>query len=216
MKLFLDTANLEQIKEAYSLGIISGVTTNPTIIAKETPSSFHQLLKEIAAIVEGPVNGEVIGLTVDKMIEEGRELARIAPNIIVKIPMTLEGLKAVSVLNKEGISTNVTLIFTVSQALLAARAGATYLSPFIGRLEDIGENGIQVVADIITVLKKHQLSSQVIAASIRTTDHLVQAALSGAHIATIPYSLIQEAIQHPLTDKGIETFLVDWQKATTK
>lgn len=211
MKFFLDTANLEEITEAVALGVVSGVTTNPSLVAKEGKISFPELLKRVTEQVSGPVSAEVIALTAPEMILEARELAKIAPNIIIKIPILPEGLKAVSVLAKEGIKTNVTLIFSAPQALIAARAGATYVSPFIGRLEDQGENGIELVADIAEIFAIHDIPTEIIAASIRNTTHVTQAAKAGAHIATLPYKILQELTYHPLTDAGIERFLADWK-----
>ena len=212
MKIFLDTANLEEIKEASSWGIIDGVTTNPSLVAKEKYFDFFELLKSITEVVPGPVSGEVIGLEAEQMVAEAEELVKIASNMVIKIPMTVEGLKAVSILSKKGISTNVTLIFSAPQALLAAKAGATYVSPFIGRLDDINENGIQLVQNIADIFRVHNISTEIIAASIRNATHVTQAALAGAHIATIPFVLLKELTKHPLTDAGIERFLADWQK----
>ncbi|MFB6466255.1 fructose-6-phosphate aldolase [Cytobacillus sp. Hz8] len=212
MKFFIDTANMDEIKEAYALGIISGVTTNPSLVAKEKNVSFHDRLKEITDLVPGSVSAEVIALDAEGMIKEGRELASIAPNITVKVPMTPEGLKAVNVLSKEGIKTNVTLIFSANQALLAARAGATYVSPFLGRLDDIGQNGLDLISTIADIFTIHDIKSEIIAASIRHPQHVTEAALRGAHIATIPYKVILQLFKHPLTDKGIEAFLADWSK----
>lgn len=212
MKIFLDTANLEEIQEASSWGIIDGVTTNPSLVAREKDVDFFELLKSITHVVPGPVSGEVIGLQADQMIKEGEALAKIAPNMVIKIPMTIEGLKAVSALSKKNIPTNVTLIFSVPQALLAAKSGATYVSPFIGRLDDIGENGIQLVRDIAEMFKIHNISTEIIAASVRNAEHVTRAALAGAHIATLPFPLLQELTKHNLTDTGIEKFLADWEK----
>ena len=212
MKIFLDTANLEEIQEASSWGIIDGVTTNPSLVAREKDVDFFGLLKSITHVVPGPVSGEVIGLQADQMIKEGEALAKIAPNMVIKIPMTIEGLKAVSALSKKNIPTNVTLIFSVPQALLAAKSGATYVSPFIGRLDDIGENGIQLVRDIAEMFKIHNISTEIIAASVRNAEHVTRAALAGAHIATLPFPLLQELTKHNLTDTGIEKFLADWEK----
>lgn len=212
LKFFIDTANMEEIREAYSLGIVSGVTTNPSLVAKEKNVSFHDRLREITELVPGSVSAEVIALDAEGMIKEGRELASIAPNITVKIPMTPEGLKAVNVLSKEGIHTNVTLIFSANQALLAARAGATYVSPFLGRLDDIGHNGLDLISTISDIFTIHDIQTEIIAASIRHPQHVTEAALRGAHIATIPYKVILQLFKHPLTDKGIEAFLADWSK----
>lgn len=211
MKFFIDTANMEEIKEAHELGIISGVTTNPSLVAKEKNISFHDRLREIATLVPGSVSGEVIALDAEGMIREGKELAAIAPNITVKIPMTPDGMKAVSALSKEGIKTNVTLIFSANQALMAARAGATYVSPFVGRLDDIGYNGQDLISTIAEIFAIHGLETEIIAASIRHPQHVTDAALRGAHIATVPFKVIKQLFNHPLTEKGIEAFLADWK-----
>ncbi len=211
MKFFIDTANMDEIKEAYELGIISGVTTNPSLVAKEKDISFHDRLREIAELVPGSVSGEVIALDAEGMIKEGRELAAIAPNITVKIPMTPDGMKAVSTLSKEGIKTNVTLIFSANQALLAARAGATYVSPFLGRLDDIGHDGLELISTIAEIFAIHEIDTEIIAASIRHPQHITDAALRGAHIATTPYKVIKQLFKHPLTDQGIDAFLADWK-----
>lgn len=215
MKFFIDTANVDEIREAHSWGILSGVTTNPSIVAKENVS-FHDRIREITEIVSGPVSAEVIALDAEGMIKEGRELAKIAPNIIVKVPMTPEGLKAVAVFSKEGIKTNVTLIFSANQALMAARAGATYVSPFLGRLDDIGHNGLDLVETIADIFAIHDIESEIIAASARHSQHVTAAALKGAHIVTAPLKLLQQLFNHPLTDKGIEGFLADWEKREAK
>lgn len=212
MKFFIDTANIEEIREANALGILAGVTTNPTLVAKEGVD-FHERLREITTEVTSSVSAEVIAEDAEGMIKEGRELAAIAPNITVKIPMTLEGLKAVKALSDENIETNVTLIFSANQALLAARAGATYVSPFLGRLDDIGHDGMQLIATISQIFKEAQLDTQIIAASIRHPLHVTEAALNGAHIATIPFNVLKQLVNHPLTDTGIERFLEDWKKA---
>lgn len=212
MKIFIDTANMEEIRETYELGIISGVTTNPSLVAKEKNISFHDRLREITALVPGSVSAEVIALDAEGMIREGKELAAIAPNITVKIPMTPDGMKAVSALSKEGIKTNVTLIFSANQALLAARAGATYVSPFVGRLDDIGHNGLDLIETIADIFAIHDIDTEIIAASIRHPQHVTEAALKGADIATIPYKVIMQMFKHPLTDKGIDAFLADWEK----
>lgn len=210
MKFFIDTANIEEIREAYSLGVVSGVTTNPSLVAKEKNVSFHDRLREITELVPGSVSAEVIALDADGMIKEGKELAAIAPNITVKIPMTPDGLKAVFALSQEGIKTNVTLIFSANQALLAARAGATYVSPFLGRLDDIGHDGLDLISTISEIFAVHGLDTEIIAASIRHPQHVTESALRGAHIATVPYNVILQLTKHPLTDKGIEAFLKDW------
>lgn len=210
MKFFIDTANVEEIKEINSMGVIAGVTTNPSLVAKEKGVSFHDRLREITSIVSGSVSAEVIALTAEEMIAEGKELAAIAPNITVKVPMTPDGLKAVKALSDLGIQTNVTLIFNANQALLAARAGATYVSPFLGRLDDIGHNGLELVETIAAIFLQHDIRTQIIAASVRHPVHVTEAALRGAHIATIPYKVFHQLMKHPLTDKGIEQFLKDW------
>lgn len=212
MKIFLDTANLEEIKDMYQLGIVEGVTTNPSLVAKEGVD-FHARIKEIAEVVEGPISAEVIALDKDGMIKEARELARLAPNVVVKVPMTKEGLKAVSVLNKEGIKTNVTLIFSANQALLAANAGATYVSPFIGRLDDIGHDGMELIEDIVRIFDNYLIQTEIIAASVRHPLHFLEAMRAGAHIATVPAKVVEQMILHPMTDKGIAAFLKDWENA---
>lgn len=211
MKLFIDTANVEHIKEIASLGIISGVTTNPTLIAKEG-RDFNEVIKEITSIVDGPISGEVISLEAEGMIKEGREIAKIHENMVVKIPMTDEGLKAVKVLSQEGIKTNVTLIFSANQALFAALAGATYVSPFVGRLEDTLHDGIEVVEDIRDIFDIYGLDTEIISASIRTPKQLADSARVGAHIATVPYDVFKKSLKHPLTDNGIKAFMADWEK----
>ncbi|MGC8227730.1 fructose-6-phosphate aldolase [Pseudobacillus badius] len=215
MKLFIDTANMEEIKEAHSWGILSGVTTNPSLVAKETVP-FHDRLREITDLVSESVSAEVISLDAEGMIKEGRELAKIAPNITVKVPMTPDGLKAVAVFAKEGIKTNVTLIFSANQALLAARAGASYVSPFLGRLDDIGHNGLDLIETIASIFAIHGIETEIIAASIRHPQHITDAALRGAHIATVPFKVLNQMFNHPLTDKGIEAFLTDWEKRQVK
>ncbi|MCO4852729.1 fructose-6-phosphate aldolase [Bacillus vallismortis] len=213
MLFFIDTANIDEIKEANELGILAGVTTNPSLVAKEANVSFHDRLREITDVVKkGSVSAEVISLQAEEMIEEGKELAKIAPNITVKIPMTSDGLKAVRALTELGIKTNVTLIFNANQALLAARAGATYVSPFLGRLDDIGHNGLDLISDVKAIFDIHGLDTQIIAASIRHPQHVTEAALRGAHIGTMPLKVIHSLTKHPLTDKGIEQFLADWNK----
>lgn len=213
MKLFIDTANVDDIRKANDLGVICGVTTNPSLIAKEG-RDFAQVIAEIASIVDGPISGEVKATTVDAegMIAEGRAIAAIHPNMVVKIPMTLEGLKAVKVLAAEGIKTNVTLIFSANQALLAARAGATYVSPFLGRLDDINMPGIDLIRTIAEMFAVHDIETEIIAASIRNPIHVTDSALAGADIATIPYKVIEQMSKHPLTDQGIEKFQADYKK----
>ena len=211
MKFFIDTAKVEDIKKANDMGIICGVTTNPSLIAKEG-RDFNEVIKEITSIVDGPISGEVKATTTDAegMIKEGREIAAIHPNMVVKIPMTAEGLKAVKVLSAEGIKTNVTLIFTANQALLAARAGATYVSPFLGRLDDISTDGVELIETIADMFAVTDISTEIIAASVRHPIHVTQCALAGADIATVPYGVLEKMIQHPLTDAGIEKFKKDY------
>lgn len=215
MKFFIDTANFEEIKTANEWGILSGVTTNPSLVAKENVS-FHDRLKEITALVPGSVSAEVVSEDAEGMVKEGKELAAIAPNITVKVPMTPEGMKAVHQLAQEGIRTNVTLVFSSNQALLAARAGATYVSPFLGRLDDIGHDGIHLISEIAEIFSIHQIDTEIIAASIRHPQHITQAALAGAHIATVPFKVLTQLFKHPLTDKGIEQFTRDWNSRTEK
>lgn len=213
MKLFIDTANVDDIRKANDMGVICGVTTNPSLIAKEG-RDFNEVIKEITSIVDGPISGEVKATTVDAegMIAEGREIAAIHPNMIVKIPMTVEGLKAVKVLSAEGIKTNVTLIFSANQALLAARAGATYVSPFLGRLDDISSPGIELIEHIVQIFGNYDIETEIIAASIRNTVHVTECALAGADIATVPYAVIEQMTKHPLTDQGIVKFQEDYRK----
>lgn len=215
MKFFIDTANVEEIKEANDLGVIAGVTTNPSLVAKEG-RDFIEVIKEIASIIDGPISAEVISDDHQGMIQEARKLAAIHNNIVIKIPMTAEGLKAVKVLSKEGIKTNVTLIFSANQALLAARAGATYVSPFVGRLDDISTEGMQLIRDIVEIFKNYDISTEIIVASVRHPMHVLEAAKLGAHIATVPYKVIMQMIKHPLTDAGIQRFKEDWKKANLK
>ena len=215
MKLFLDTANVEHIKEANEMGVICGVTTNPSLIAKEG-RDFTETIKEITEIVDGPISGEVISEDSEGMIKEGREIAAIHPNMIVKIPMTAEGLKAVKVLASEGIKTNVTLIFSANQALLAANAGATYVSPFLGRIDDISMDGMELVRTIAEIFDIHGITTEIIAASVRHPIHVTEAAGAGAHIATVPYALVMQMVKHPLTDVGLEKFKADWASAFGK
>ena len=215
MKLFIDTANTEEIRKANDLGVICGVTTNPSLIAKEG-LVFEEVIKEITSIVDGPISAEVVSLEADKMVEEAIELSKIHANIVIKIPMTTEGLKAVKVLSSKGIKTNVTLIFSAGQALLAARAGATYVSPFVGRLDDIGRDGMELVSDIADIFDIHGITTEIIAASIRSPLHVINAAKAGAHIATVPYKILIQMTKHPLTDNGIERFMKDWEGLTQK
>ena len=213
MRFFIDTANVDEIRKANDMGVVCGVTTNPSLIAKEG-RDFNEVIKEITSIVDGPISGEVKATTVDAegMIAEGREIAAIHPNMIVKIPMTIEGLKAVKVLSAEGIKTNVTLIFSANQALLAARAGATYVSPFLGRLDDISSPGIELIEHIVQIFGNYDIDTEIIAASIRNTVHVTECALAGADIATVPYPVIEQMTKHPLTDQGIEKFQADYRK----
>ena len=213
MKFFIDTANVEEIRKANDMGVICGVTTNPSLIAKEG-RDFREVLKEITSIVDGPISGEVKATTTDAegMIKEGREIASMHPNMVVKIPMTAEGLKAVKVLAKEGVKTNVTLIFSANQALLAAEAGASYVSPFIGRLDDINQDGFTLISDIVQIFENYGYETEIIAASVRHTMHVQQCALAGADIATVPYKVIMQMTKHPLTDQGIEKFMADYKK----
>jgi transaldolase len=215
MKIFVDTANIEEIRKANALGVICGVTTNPSLIAKEG-RDFIETIKEITEIVDGPISGEVISMECEGMVKEAREIAKIHKNMIVKIPMCEEGLKAVSILHKENIKTNVTLIFSALQALLAARAGASYVSPFLGRLDDIGSNGIQLIEDIAEIFSIHNIDAEIISASVRHPIHVLECAKAGSDIATIPYKVIVQMIQHPLTDAGIERFLKDYEDMKTK
>ena len=213
MKFFIDTANVDEIREANDMGIICGVTTNPSLIAKEG-RVFEEVIAEIASIVDGPISGEVKATTTDAegMIAEGREIAKIHPNMVVKIPMTVEGLKAVKVLTAEGIKTNVTLIFTANQALLAARAGATYVSPFLGRLDDISQPGIELIRTISDIFMNYpEIETEIIAASVRNPIHVTDCALAGADIATVPYSVIEQMTKHPLTTAGIDKFVKDYE-----
>ncbi len=215
MKFFIDTANLEQIKEAASIGVLDGVTTNPTLISKEEGKP-KEIYKAICEVVDGPVNAEVVAPDANGMIEEGRELAAVHEHIVVKVPMTKEGLKAVKALKEEGIRTNVTLIFSAVQALLAARAGAAFVSPFVGRLDDIATSGMDLVAQIRQIFLNYAIDSEIIVASVRNPMHVVEAAQMGADIATIPFKVIEQLTRHPLTDKGIERFLADWEKVKNR
>lgn len=213
MEFLLDSANIEEVKEAWEMGVIAGITTNPSLVAKEG-KEFIPLLKDLAKIVQGPISAEVIALDLENMLAEARELASLHPNIVIKIPMTEDGLKAVKVLKEEGIQTNVTLVFSAMQALLAARAGATYVSPFLGRLDDIGENGLILLEDICEIYQVHGLDTKIIAASIRNPVHVTEAARLGADYATVPYKVLLQLFKHPLTDAGIARFLADWEKQT--
>lgn len=212
MRFFIDTANVEEIKKANRMGFIAGVTTNPSLVAKEG-RDFNEVIQEITSIVDGPISGEVVSLEADDMIEEGRVIAKIHPNMVVKIPMTGEGLAAVKVLTEEGIKTNVTLIFSATQALLAARAGATYVSPFLGRLDDIGDDGLVLIRDIAEIFEIHGIPTEIISASVRHPIHVIECAKAGADIATVPYKVFEQMLKHPLTDSGIDKFLADWEAA---
>ncbi len=216
MKIFIDTANPDEIRKAYEMGVIDGVTTNPTLISKEG-KPFESLVREICSIIgQLPISLEVIGLKAEEMIEEAQKLSKIGDNIVVKIPMTSEGLKAVKSLVGQGIKTNTTLVFSPTQALLAAKAGTTYVSPFIGRLDDISQTGMELVEQIVTIFENYQFESQVIVSSIRHPIHVLEAALIGADVATVPYKVIEQLVRHPLTDIGIERFLSDWKKVPQK
>ncbi|MBI5328227.1 MAG: fructose-6-phosphate aldolase [Deltaproteobacteria bacterium] len=215
MKFFIDTANIQEIKKANEWGLVDGVTTNPSLVSREG-RDFKDLIKEICSIVDGPISAEAISLDADGMIKEARELSKIHKNIVVKIPMTLEGIKAVKVVSKQGIKTNVTLVFSPTQALMAAKAGATYASPFVGRLDDISQNGMDLIDQILTIYENYRFSTEVIVASIRHPMHVVEAALMGAHVATIPFKVIEQLSKHPLTDIGIDRFMKDWEKVPKK
>ena len=214
MRIFLDTANIDQIRQAAKLGIISGITTNPTLVSKEKATDYQATIKEICSIISGPISAEVLVEGVEPMIEQAQQISAWAPNIVIKIPATTEGLEVTSALAKEGIKVNFTLCFSLNQALLGALAGATYVSPFVGRLDDIGNDGMALVKDIVDVFKHYQLSTEVIAASIRHPQHCVAAAKAGAHIATVPYNVLMQMIRHPLTDIGVTRFLADWQRVS--
>ncbi|SDP57570.1 fructose-6-phosphate aldolase [Desulforhopalus singaporensis] len=213
MKFFIDTANLDEIKKGVAMGMVDGVTTNPSLVAKED-KPFEEIISDICKVVDGPVSAEVVSLEADGMVAEARELAKIADNIVIKIPMIVEGLKAVKMLSAEGIKTNVTLVFSSAQALLAAKAGASFVSPFVGRLDDIGTPGLDLISDIVTIYDNYGYQSEIIVASIRSPQHVVDSALVGADIATIPFKVINQLAKHPLTDKGMEQFLADWEKRT--
>ncbi len=213
MKFFIDTANVEEIKQGLEMGMVDGVTTNPSLVAKES-RPFHEILKEICELVDGPVSAEVVSLEAEGMMKEARELASMSDNIVVKVPMIVEGLKAVKQLTAEGIKTNVTLVFSTVQALLAAKAGATFVSPFVGRLDDISFQGMDLIGDIMTVYRNYGYQSEVIVASVRSPMHIMDAALMGADIATIPLKVISQLAKHPLTDIGMKQFLADWEKRT--
>lgn len=211
MKFFIDSADIGEIKEAASMGVIDGVTTNPSLVAK-TGRKFRDVLEDICEVVKGPVSAEVVALDYDGMMKEARELARLKPNIVVKIPMTTEGLKAVKTCAGEGIRTNVTLCFSANQALLAAKAGATYISPFVGRLDDISEDGMALIRDVVTIYENYDFATEVLVASVRHPVHVLESARLGADVATCPFSVLKQLAQHPLTDTGIQRFLEDWEK----
>lgn len=213
MKFFIDTANLDEIREANEMGLIDGVTTNPSLVAKEGDVEFKEHIAKICEMVKGDVSAEVTSVDTEGMLREGRELAKIAPNVVIKCPLTLDGLKATRTFRDEGTKVNVTLCFSAAQALLAAKAGATYISPFIGRLDDIGQDGMQLIRDIVQIYYNYGFETEVLAASIRHPMHIVDSALAGAHVATIPFKVIQQLVKHPLTDKGLESFLADWKKS---
>ena len=213
MKFFIDTANLDEIKEANELGMIDGVTTNPSLVAKEGDVDFREHIAKICAIVEGDISAEVTALDTEGMLREGRELAKIADNVVIKVPLTLDGLKACRTFRAEGTKVNVTLCFSAAQALLAAKAGASYISPFIGRLDDIGQDGMDLIRDIVQIYDNYGFATEVLAASIRHPMHIVDCALAGADVATIPFKVITQLVKHPLTDKGLEGFLTDWKKS---
>lgn len=215
MRLFIDSANVEEIREVSEWGVVSGVTTNPSLIAKEG-RNFIQVVKEICEIVDGPISAEVVSLKAQDMLPEAETLAAIHPNVIIKVPMTEEGLKAVKLLSKKGIKTNVTLVFSANQALLAARAGASFVSPFVGRIDDVGQDGIQVVAETVQVFAQHGLDTEIIAASIRHPLHVLDSAKVGSDIATVPYGVLKKMVRHPLTDVGVESFLKDWETVKNK
>ena len=213
MKIFLDTADIDEIRTVARWGILDGVTTNPSLYAKVGGASYDAILQEICKITPGPVSAEVVAEDVDGMLEEGRHFAKLAPNIVVKVPMSEEGLEAMSRFASEGIKTNCTLIFTANQGLLAAKAGASLLSPFVGRLDDINQDGMIVIRELVDIVTIHELDTEVLAASIRNPLHMTQAALAGAHVATLPFKVLQQMVHHPLTDKGIVQFRSDWDKA---
>jgi len=215
LKIFIDTANVSEIREAESWGILSGVTTNPSLIAREG-KDFVEVVKEITSIVDGPISAEVISLEHEGMIKEAKELVKIHKNIVIKVPMTIEGLKAVKLLSKAGIKTNVTLVFSSAQALLAAKAGASFVSPFLGRLDDFGMEGMNLIEEIVTIFNNYGLETEIIAASIRHPMHAINAALAGAHISTIPFKVLEQMTKHPQTDLGVEKFLEDWKKVPQK
>lgn len=213
MKFFIDTANLDEIREANELGLIDGVTTNPSLVAKEGDVDFKEQIAKICELVKGDVSAEVTALDTKGMLEQGRELAKIASNVVIKCPLTLDGLKATRIFRAEGTKVNVTLCFSAAQALLAAKAGASYISPFIGRLDDISQDGMELISDIVQIYDNYGFATEVLAASIRHPMHIVNSALAGADVATMPFSVIKQLVKHPLTDKGLDSFLADWKKS---
>lgn len=216
MRIFLDTANIEEIREAAKLGVVSGVTTNPSLVAKEERADFKAVIQEISSIIDGPISAEVLSTEPEAMIAEAKELSSWSPNVVVKIPVSAKGLEATSVLSREGIKVNFTLCFSLNQAILAALAGARYVSPFVGRLDDVGHDGMQLVAEIVEVFQLYDFSTEVIAASIRHPLHCIAAAKAGAHIATVPYHVLMQMVRHPLTDVGIARFAQDWQRVVNR
>ncbi|HZS48472.1 MAG TPA: fructose-6-phosphate aldolase [Blastocatellia bacterium] len=216
MKFFIDTASLKEIREAASMGVLDGVTTNPSLVAKEGKIDFHEHVRAICEIVNGPVSAEVTEMELDAVLRQGRELSRIHPNVAVKVPLTKDGLKACKALREDGIKVNVTLCFSANQALLAAKAGATFISPFVGRLDDIGQDGMELIRDIVQIYRNYGFETQVLTASVRHPIHVLQAAKLGSHIATMPFKVIEQLVNHPLTDIGSEKFLADWKKSGQK
>lgn len=215
MKIFLDTANVEQIREVAALGVLDGVTTNPTLVSKEQ-GNYRDMLKEICDIVQGPVSAEVVAEDTEEMLRQARDYAKISEHIVIKVPLVAEGIKAVKVLSSEGIKTNVTLCFSANQGLLAAKAGATYISPFVGRIDDVGQNGMQVVSELVEIYENYAFSTQVLAASLRHPQHVLEAATIGAHVATVPFSVVMQMLKHPLTDVGVKKFADDWEKVLAR
>lgn len=216
MKIFLDTANIEEIRDAVSLGVVNGVTTNPSLLSKENRGDYKEMLKEICGVVQGPVSAEVVTENRDEMIEQARDLAKISEHIVIKVPLIADGMKAVKILSAEEIPTNVTLCFSANQALMAAKAGATYISPFVGRLDDVGIDGMGVVSEIIEIYENYAFTTQVLVASIRHAQHVLAAARMGADVSTIPYKVVMQLLKHPLTDIGLENFAKDWQKVLAR
>ncbi len=215
MKFFIDSANIQEIKEAAAMGMLDGVTTNPSLVSKEG-KEFFPLLKEICSIVNGPVSAEVISTDVEGMLKEGRELAKLHENIVVKVPIIKDGLKAVKIFSAEGIKTNVTLCFSATQALMAAKAGASYISPFVGRLDDVGQNGMELINQIVTIYNNYGFQTEVLVASVRNPIHIIEAAMMGADVCTVPFKVLEQLLKHPLTDIGLEKFLSDWKKGNSK